>query len=227
MKAVYGAAVVMAALGTVGCGGGGQVSLATLEDSASYAIGMNMGQSLAEIRDQVNLDALEAGLTDAAEGSETTLTPGEAMTVMQAFMTQLQQAQGEEMSGAATANREQGDAYREENGQREGVTTTESGLQYEVLEAGSGPPPAATDQVRVHYRGSLVDGTEFETSYGGEPATFRLNEVVPGWTEALQLMNAGSKYRIVLPPELGYGNRGGPGGPGSTLVFEVELLEIL
>jgi len=122
------------------------------------------------------------------------------------------------------ANQRAGQAYREQNGAREGVVTTASGLQYEVLQRGEGPSPGPTDLVQVHYRGTLIDGTEFDTSYDGDPAEFRLNQVIPGWTEALQLMNAGSKYRIVLPPELAYGASGGPGGPNSTLIFEVELL---
>jgi FKBP-type peptidyl-prolyl cis-trans isomerase len=106
------------------------------------------------------------------------------------------------------------------------VVTTASGLQYEVLEAGSGPKPTPDDRVTVHYTGTLVDGQQFESSVGGDPATFGVSEVIPGWTEALQLMSVGAKYRIVLPPDLAYGQGGGPGGPGSTLIFEVELLEI-
>lgn len=122
-----------------------------------------------------------------------------------------------------------GAAYRAKNGARKEVTTTASGLQYEVLEEGTGSQPGRSDRVTVHYRGTLIDGTEFDSSYGrGQPATFPLNGVIAGWTEALQLMRVGSKHRIVLPPELGYGTRGAPPriGPNATLVFDVELLGI-
>ncbi len=125
-------------------------------------------------------------------------------------------------------NQSEGDAYRSENGRRSEVETTASGLQYEVLVEGSGARPSATDRVRVHYRGTLIDGTEFDSSLDGDPLTFPLNGVIPGWTEALQLMSVGSKYRIVLPPELAYGAAGSPPdiGPDATLIFEVELLNI-
>jgi FKBP-type peptidyl-prolyl cis-trans isomerase len=126
-------------------------------------------------------------------------------------------------------NIEDGNAYRSQNGKRSEVTTTSSGLQYEVLAEGAGAQPGSTDHVTVHYRGTLVDGTEFDSSYGrGQPAGFPLNGVIAGWTEALQLMKVGSKHRIVLPPELGYGDRGAPPviGPGATLIFEVELLDV-
>lgn len=126
-------------------------------------------------------------------------------------------------------NVEAGKAYRAQNGERPEVTTTASGLQYEVLAEGNGARPNARDRVTVHYQGTLVDGTEFDSSYRrGQPAAFPLDGVISGWTEALQLMKVGSKYRIVLPPELAYGDRGAPPviGPGATLIFEVELLNV-
>ncbi len=122
-----------------------------------------------------------------------------------------------------------GIAYMEENLKRDGVTQTESGLQYEVIREGDGAQPAATSQVRVHYKGSLIDGTEFDSSYSrGTPINFGLNQVIPGWTEGLQLMKEGAHYKFVLPPHLAYGERGAGGiiGPNATLVFEVELLEV-
>ena len=122
-----------------------------------------------------------------------------------------------------------GAAYQAENVAREGVVTTDSGMQYEVLRAGEGPNPTLAQSVRLHYRGSLIDGTEFDSSYGGEPAVFGVGQLIPGFTEALSLMQAGSHFRIVLPSEIGYGPGGGGGeiGPNATLIFEIELIEIV
>jgi FKBP-type peptidyl-prolyl cis-trans isomerase len=148
---------------------------------------------------------------------------------MQSFMSQLQEHVMSQRKLQGDSNRAAGEAYLAENAKRAGVQTTASGLQYEVLTAGTGPRPKATDRVRVHYRGTLIDGKEFDNSYTrGEPAIFAVNEVVPGWSEAVQLMPVGSKYRVVLPPSLGYGDAGAPPDipPSATLVFEVELLGI-
>ncbi len=221
-----GVAAVAAVALMSGCASERQVRLESFADSASYAIGMNMGASVEQVRDQIDMDKLMRGLTDQAEGREAALTQQEAMTVLRAFATQMQTSQRQHAEEQVAKNKEAGDAYRTENAAKAGVTTTASGLQYEVLTQGTGPQPKATDNVRVHYKGSLVDGTEFESSYDGDPVSFPLNQVIPGWTEGVQLMNVGSKYRFVLPPELGYGEGGGPGGPGSTLIFEVELIEI-
>ena len=224
MKSSHVAAVTLAAALSAGCSDGGNVSLNTFADSASYAIGMDIGRAIVDIRDSLDLDLAMRGLRDVADGKLAALSEPEAGAVLQTFATQMRQAQQQRMAGQLDANQRAGQAYREQNGAREGVVTTASGLQYEVLQRGEGPSPGPTDLVQVHYRGTLIDGTEFDTSYDGDPAEFRLNQVIPGWTEALQLMNAGSKYRIVLPPELAYGASGGPGGPNSTLIFEVELL---
>lgn len=207
--------------------GRGNADLATFADSASYAIGMNMGASADQMGDELSLDALIAGLTDAAEGRETQLDAAQQRAVLQQLMERLRTAQSGHVQEQLQANEQRGAEYRRENAEREGVTTTASGLQYEVLEAGSGPRPRADSRVRVHYRGTLIDGSEFDSSYGGEPLTFQLDRVIPGWTEGVQLMNVGSKYRFVIPPELGYGDRGGRIPPNSTLIFEVELLEIV
>jgi FKBP-type peptidyl-prolyl cis-trans isomerase len=221
-------AVAAAAALTVGCQGGtGDAALNSFADSASYAIGMNMGQSIVEVRDQIDLDLIQRGMADVVEGRLATLSDNDAVAVLQVFAQQVRESQQLQMAGQSESNRQAGVTFMEQNGRRDGVVTTASGLQYEVLEAGSGPKPTASDRVTVHYTGTLVDGQQFESSVGGDPATFGVTEVIPGWTEALQLMSVGAKYRIVLPPDLAYGQGGGPGGPGSTLIFEVELLEIV
>lgn len=221
-------AVAAAAAVAIGCqGGSGDVALDSFADSASYAIGMNMGQSIVEVRDQIDLDLIQRGLADVVEGRLATLSDNDAGAILQIFAQQVRQSQQLQMAGQSESNRQAGVTFMEQNGRRDGVVTTASGLQYEVLEAGSGPKPTPSDRVTVHYTGTLVDGQQFESSVGGDPATFGVTEVIPGWTEALQLMSVGAKYRIVLPPDLAYGQGGGPGGPGSTLIFEVELLEIV
>lgn len=212
----------------VGCGSGGG-SMGTFTDSASYAIGMNMAASLERTGAEVDVPSLVRGLTDALEGDATQITEGQADTLLRALATRLDSTEAANREEMMEDNKQKGDAFRAENAAKPGVVTTPSGLQYEVLEEGDGPRPSATDRVRVHYRGTLIDGTEFDSSYErGNPVTFPLNGVIPGWTEALQLMPVGSKYRIVLPPELGYGSRGSPPviPPNATLVFEVELLGI-
>jgi FKBP-type peptidyl-prolyl cis-trans isomerase len=197
------------------------VDLDNEKDKASYSLGMLIGQSTANFGD-LNFDALIEGLKQQHNGEETAMTLEEADATIKAF----QQKVASEKAAAAAA---EGEAYMAENKARDGVMVTDSGLQYEVLTEGDGPKPAVTDTVRVHYVGTLIDGTEFDSSVArGEPAEFGLNGVIPGWTEGLQLMNTGSKYRFVIPSDLAYGERGAGGaiGPGATLIFEVELLEI-
>ena len=220
-------AVGSLAVVALGCSGEKRVTLETFADSASYAIGMNMGASVQMVREQINMDALRNGLSDRAEGEETTLSEQDAMRILQTFASQVQAGGQEELAAKLDENKKAGEAFRADNAAKSGVTTTTSGLQYEVLSEGTGPKPAATDRVRVHYRGTLVDGTEFESSFNGDPVEFLLNQVIPGWTEGVQLMNVGSRYRFVIPSDLAYGDGGGPGGPGSTLIFEVELLDIV
>jgi FKBP-type peptidyl-prolyl cis-trans isomerase FkpA len=201
----------------------------------AYAMGASMGlfvNSRAEQQEQLGLamdqEALKQGFND---GLNDTLkfTPQEIQQIAQQGEEMLRAKQQEMAEMAAQKNIEAGAAYLEENAKRDGVMTTESGLQYEVLEEGEGASPRAEDVVKVHYQGTLLDGTEFDSSYKrGEPAEFPLNRVIPGWTEGVQLMKEGAKYRFHIPSELAYGERAtGSITPNSTLIFDVELLEVV
>lgn len=222
------AVLLTAALGA--CQAGPTADLESFEGRSSYAVGVDIGNNLARTGVDLDLSGLLRGISDVLEGRDAQLTDQEVREVLQELSTRMQVAQAQQFEEATTRNAAEGEAYLAENGQRDGVITTESGLQYEVLTQGNGPRPAATDQASVHYRGTLVDGTEFDSSYErGEPATFPINRVIPGWTEALQLMPVGSKYRFVIPSHLAYAEQGsGPLiGPNATLIFEVELLGIV
>lgn len=230
MRQRWTVAPVAVLAAAVACTQGESGPLTTLQDSASYAVGQNMGASIREVRDEVSLEQVIQGMRDAAEGKDGRLTPQEAQRVLMAYGQEVQARQAQQREARGDSNRMAGDAYRAENAKRSGVTTTASGLQYEVLTAGTGPKPSATSTVRVHYVGTLVDGKEFDSTRGsGEPVTFALDEMIPGWSEAVQLMPVGSTYRFVLPPDIGYGAQGSPPdiGPNATLIFEVELVEIL
>ena len=203
--------------------------LETPEDRLSYTVGMDIGQSLAEQDLGLDLDILIEGLRAAYQGEETRLTAEEALAERDAFMQRRQQEMEQQRGQQANINRQAGMDFLAENRGRDGVTETASGLQYRVMEQGSGASPTATDRVTVHYRGTLLDGTQFDSSYDrGEPATFALNQVIPGWTEGVQLMSEGDKYEFFIPSDLAYGEQGRPGpiGPNSTLIFEVELIEV-
>jgi FKBP-type peptidyl-prolyl cis-trans isomerase FklB len=198
--------------------------LKDLKDKASYAIGIDIGMNFKKQNMDLNPDALAAGAKDALSGKPQ-ISPNEVREIM----TQWQKDFSEKQKVMATKNQADGEKYLTENKKKEGVKTTASGLQYKVIKEGTGPQPKATDTVTVNYRGTLIEGTEFDSSYKrGEPATFPLNGVIKGWTEGVQLMKKGSKYQFVIPPNLGYGDRAvGPEiPPNSTLVFEVELLDI-
>lgn len=204
--------------------------LTTEQQKLSYSLGLIVGGQLKQDVQDVDLEAFQEGVQTIYKDGEPLLTPEQVNQVMQAFQQRKMEEQRQAIAQLAKENLEKGQAYMAENGKKDGVTTTESGLQYEQLQAGNGNKPAATDNVEVHYRGTLVDGTEFDSSYArGEPVTFPLNGVIPGWTEGVQLMDEGSKARLVIPSELAYGP-GGMGnaiGPNETLVFEIELLKIL
>lgn len=192
------------------------------KDSLSYALGVLMGGSLKGQGFDLDQNAFTSAFFSAEAGEELLMDEATANAVVQTFQ---QEAAGRK----AEANKEEGVAYLAENGKRSEVTTTDSGLQYEVLTEGAGESPAATDQVTVHYTGTLLDGTVFDSSVErGQPATFGLNQVIPGWTEGVQLMNEGAKYRFYIPSELAYGERGAGAdiGPGATLIFDVELIKI-
>jgi FKBP-type peptidyl-prolyl cis-trans isomerase FklB len=191
------------------------------KDKVSYSIGLNIGFNLGRQNVQVNPDVLAAGIKDAIAGKPQ-LNTDQVKEVMATFEKDMQQKQ----KAAGEKNASEGAKFLEENKKKEGVKATASGLQYKVLKEGAGPQPKETDTVTVNYRGTLINGTEFDSSYKrGQPATFPLNGVIKGWTEGLQLMKTGSKYQFFVPPNLAYGDRNvGPDiAPNSTLIFEVEL----
>lgn len=194
------------------------------KDKVSYSIGLNIGTNLNRQNIPVNADMVAAGIKDAIAGKPQ-LTQDQIKEVMTTFEKDMEQKQ----KASADKNASDGAKFLEENKKKEGVKTTASGLQYKSLKEGNGPKPKETDTVTVNYRGTLINGTEFDSSYKrGQPATFPLNGVIKGWTEGLQLMKAGSKYQFFIPSNLGYGERAvGPDiTPNSTLIFEVELLNV-
>jgi len=198
--------------------------LKDLKDKASYSIGVDIALNFKKQNMDLNPDALAAGAKDALSGKPQ-MSPNEVREIM----TQWQKELGEKQKTMATKNQTDGEKYLADNKKKDGVKTTGSGLQYKSIKEGTGPQPKATDTVTVNYRGTLIDGTEFDSSYKrGEPATFPLNGVIKGWTEGLQLMKKGSKYQFVIPSGLAYGDRAvGPEiGANSTLIFEVELLDV-
>ena len=204
--------------------------LETEKDKASYVVGMQIGGSLQQIKDEIDLDVVFAAIRSGLSGEEPALSREEAMEVQKAFAQRLQAKAQAETMAKAEANKKEGEAFLAANKGKAGVKSTESGLQYKVVTEGKGAKPAATDTVKVHYTGTLLDGTKFDSSVDrGEPAQFALNQVIPGWTEGLQLMPVGSKYEFWIPSELAYGDRATPGpiGPNATLHFEVELLEVV
>ncbi len=202
--------------------------LNTEEQKLGYIIGMDIGKSLREQGTGVDLDTLVEAIRDTYNGEELAMTPEEAAAVRQAYVQKRQAEQQAQSTAVGQANLAEGQKFLAENKTKEGVVTTESGLQYNVVTMGEGAKPTATDTVKVHYSGKLLDGTEFDSSYArNEPISFALNRVIPGWTEGVQLMPVGSKYMFYIPSELAYGEGGGgPIPPNSTLIFEVELLDI-
>ncbi len=200
------------------------------KDQVSYAIGYNIGLNLQRQDYVVDPDIIARGIRDILDGKTPAMSETDARQVLQEYQQQLFKKRQEEQGALAAKNKEAGAAWLAENAKKEGVVTLESGLQYKVLTEGTGESPAPTDTVKVNYRGTLVDGTEFDSSYSrGQPAQFKVTGVIPGWTEALQKMKAGGKWQLFIPADLAYGDRqqGDKIKPGSALIFEVELLEII
>jgi FKBP-type peptidyl-prolyl cis-trans isomerase len=204
-------------------------ALTTQKQKASYAIGMNIGKGLQKDSVDIDPNIFLRGLKDGLAGSKPLLTDEEAKAVLTAVQNDLRKAQEAKMQVAGEANKKEGEAFLAANKTKEGVVTLPSGLQYKILKQGTGPKPTASDSVVCNYKGTLLDNTEFDSSYKrGQPATFPVGQVIHGWTEALQLMPVGSKWQLFIPSELAYGPRGAGAdiGPNATLVFEVELLSI-
>jgi len=205
------------------------LTLRTQKDKVSYALGMNLGTNLHKETVEVDPAIVLRGLKDALASGKMLLTEDEARAVLTQLQTEVRGKQQEKMKVAGEMNKKESVEFLAANKAKDGVVTLPSGLQYKILTAGTGPKPTASDTVVCNYRGTLISGTEFDSSYKrGQPASFPVNGVIKGWTEALQLMPVGSKWQLFVPSELGYGDRGAGAdiGPGATLIFEVELLSI-
>lgn len=204
-------------------------SLKSQKDKISYIIGLDIGGNFKRQGADVDLDILIKGIKDALSGNKPILSEDEIREVTTAFRQEMAKKQAEEKMKLAEKNKREGEAFLEENKKKEGVKTLPSGLQYKVITEGSGRSPKESDTVTVNYRGTFVDGTEFDSSYKrGEPATFPVKGVIPGWVEALPLMKEGAKWQLFIPSGLAYGETGAGNaiGPNATLIFEVELISI-
>jgi FKBP-type peptidyl-prolyl cis-trans isomerase FklB len=205
------------------------VELKSFAQKLSYVLGQQIGNNIKESPTEIDVDIFVRGIKDSLKGSKSLLNEEETNEIRQEFSRQIQESRNQQVAVLSEKNLKDGQAFLAENKQKEGIVTTDSGLQYKVLKKGDGPKPLATDKVTVHYRGALLDGTEFDSSYKrGQPASFQVGGVIRGWTEALQLMNVGSKYQLFIPSDLAYGQRGAGQriGPNSMLIFDVELLSI-
>ncbi|MDT8440518.1 MAG: FKBP-type peptidyl-prolyl cis-trans isomerase [Desulfuromonadales bacterium] len=206
-----------------------EAKLDTVKQRISYTIGVNIGRDFLSQEMDIDADLLAAGLKDIQQQKELRLSDEQMMTEVESYQKEMQARSEARYQAEAEGNLKAGEAFLAEHAAREGVQVTASGLQYRVIEPGEGARPKPTDMVTVHYRGTLIDGTQFDSSYDrGQPATFPVAGVIPGWTEALQLMQPGAKYELVIPSELAYGERGAGRdiGPNAILIFEVELLSI-
>ena len=204
-------------------------SLKTLKEKASYSIGLNIGNNFKQLGFDLDFNLLTRGIRDAMSGAKPLMGDEEIQETMTAFQQQATAQQAQRAKEASDKNKKEGEAFHAANKQKEGVVTLPSGLQYKVLKSGNGKSPKATDTVTTHYKGTLLDGKVFDSSYDrGEPTSFPVNQVIKGWTEALQLMKVGDKWQLFIPGELAYGERGAGGviGPNATLVFEIELLGV-
>jgi len=214
------------------CQAGGTASLETDDEIASYGFGLDIGRSLEPTVSHLDRPALIRGIEDALDGLDPAISTEELAEVTQRVGTLIREEQSADFEVMTESNRVEGEAYLASNAEKDGVTTTASGLQYEVLREGEagGAQPTPADQVSIHYRGTLIDGTEFDSSYSrGQPAQFGVMGVIPGFSEGLQLMTVGSHYRFVIPSDMAYGSRGTGSdiGPNATLIFEIELLDVI
>jgi FKBP-type peptidyl-prolyl cis-trans isomerase FklB len=224
-------ATLTMALLLVSCENNAQVvkELKTHQDSVSYAIGFNIGQNFKMQSVEVDANILAAAINDVLTEKEGLLNEEQAQQIMMAYQTELMAKQEEKRKADGSKNLDAGKKFLAENKSKEGVQTTASGLQYKVIKMGDGPKPTSSDRVKCHYKGTLIDGKQFDSSIErGEPAVFPVTGVIAGWTEVLQMMPVGSKWQVFIPSELGYGDRGAGDdiGPNATLIFEIELLGI-
>ena len=206
-----------------------EVSLDTEAQKFSYAIGMDTGKQLKSLDAGIDAEAFALAISDVFNDIEPKLAEDMAAKIKQEFFQKKQQEKMDERKNSAANNKTKGETFLAENAKKEGVKVTDSGLQYEVIKQGDGAKPKPENTVKVHYKGTTIDGEEFDSSYSrGQPISFPLNGVIKGWTEGVALMQVGSKYRFFIPSELAYGERGAGAkiGPNSTLIFEVELLAI-
>jgi FKBP-type peptidyl-prolyl cis-trans isomerase len=205
------------------------VQLKSFADKLSYVLGHEIGNSFKESPTEIKLELFIRGIEDSLEGRKSLLEPEESNQIKQEFSRQVRERRRQANAALAETNQKAEEAFLADNKKKQGIVVTDSGLQYKVLQKGDGPKPQRSDTVKVHYRGILLDGSEFDSSYNrGQPATLRVGGVIPGWAEGLQLMNVGSKYRLYIPAKLAYGNRGAGRkiSPNEMLIFEVELLGI-
>lgn len=206
-----------------------QITLKSKKDKTSYAIGLDLAKNLKRESIELDPDILLKGVKDGLSGAKSLMPEEEIQGILSALRQELIEKQAQEVKKLAGKNKKEGEIFLEENKKKEGVKILPSGLQYRVIAEGAGRSPKETDTVTVNYRGSLIDGTEFDSSYKrGSPASFRVNGIIRGWTEALQLMKEGAKWQLFIPPDLAYGERGAGNviGPDATLIFEVELISI-
>ncbi len=205
--------------------------LKTEREQVSYMIGLDLAKALDQVKDEIDVPTLAKAIKVSLEGGEPLMTDEQAAKVAESFGEKLQAKRTAEADAVAVKNKTEGEAFLAKNAKNPGVVVTESGLQYQILEDAKGAKPTADDVVRVNYKGTLMDGETFDSSYDrGEPADFALHQVVPGWQEGIALMPIGSKYRFWIPSDLGYGDMGTPGGPigpNAVLLFDVELLDIV
>ncbi len=206
-----------------------KAQIKTFKDSVSYSIGMNIGKDFKRQSIDIDPDVLAMAIKDVLADKKLQLTDDQVRSCMMTLQKDVMAKQEVKNKEEGDKNKKEGDAFLAANKSKDGIKVTASGLQYKILKAGTGPKPTATQTVSVHYRGTLIDGTEFDSSIKrGQPAEFPVNGVIKGWTEALQMMPVGSKWQLFIPPDLAYGAQGAGGtiGPNSTLIFEVELLAI-